>query len=174
MNPFDLLVTFAELAVSYIGFASIVAAIQSLGGREWAPVDKMLFRVLIEISIVGVFLSLIPVTLSTLEMNSDRLWVISSAIALLSSGAAMFVRSRQNRRYLKRQPTVGKFVALPLGFLSVTLSVLNLALWRTAPAYMIVMLIWLTIASAMFLALVFRFFPLSPGADTASGPDQDG
>ena len=86
MNPFDLLVTFAELAVSYIGFASIVAAIQSLGGRTWEPLDKLLFRQSIEGSIVGVFLSIVPVSLSAAGTisGSTLIWVAIVSLSFLT------------------------------------------------------------------------------------------
>jgi len=45
--------------------------------------------------------------------------------------------------------------------MSIAVNILNIAVWRAAPAYIVIMLSWLAIASAVFLALVFRFFPLS-------------
>lgn len=163
MSPIELLVTFAELSVSYIGFASIVAAIQSVGRRKWSLSDRLVFRVLIEISVVSVFLSLIPVTLSSTGMAATAIWVISSAIALVASVSAAIFRRYQNRRLLGHQPKVGMFVAAPLALSAAILSLLNLTIWRSATAYVSVMLIVIAIASALFLALVFRFFPLVDG-----------
>jgi energy-converting hydrogenase Eha subunit C len=167
MNPFDLLVTFAELAVSYIGFASIVAAIQTLGGRTWEPLDKLLFRGLIEGSIVGVFLSMIPVTLSAAGVQPEPIWIISSLLALVVSVSAPILRRRNNQQFIGRQPRVGQFVMLPLALSSIGLTVANLAVWRGPSAYVFVMLIWVAIVSANFLTLVFRFFPLGLSKDSS-------
>jgi hypothetical protein len=160
LNAIDLLAIFAELAVSFVGFASIVAAIQSLSGRSWSALDKLLFRSLIEISLVVLFLSLIPLAMSSAGIEAGVIWVSCSALALAVGLAATVVRSVMNRRYLGRQPRVGLYIAVPLAVVSLALNITNILVWRTATSYVFVMLLVVLMASAMFLNLVINLFPL--------------
>jgi len=164
VNATDLLVLFAELSVSYVGFASIVAAVQSLGGRSWTLLEKLLFRGLIEISLVGLMLSLLPLTLDSAGLAAGVLWVVCSAVSLAVGASAAFLRSRMNRRLLGHQPRVGLFVAIPLASVTFSLNVANIVIWRSSTAYLFVMFIVVLLASAMFLNLVMNLFPLDEQA----------
>lgn len=129
----------------------------------------MVFRALIEISLVGVLLGLIPVTLSSAQVGASATWVVSSVIAIIVAIQANVRRLIQARSVLGEQPKIGIMVALPMAILAIGLNIANIALWRAATPYVFTLLIIVLLASAMFLNLVFRLFPLSERDSKAEG-----
>jgi hypothetical protein len=159
-NPEGLLTTIAEVAVAYVGFASIVAVIQSARAEEWLAEDRLIFRAMIEVSFATLLLSFLPGAVALLGLAEPTTWGVASALGLGSGVALLVRRLLLVRRHLARVPRVGAWFFVPMSGLSWILLLGNLFAWRAAGPYVIAVLVSLAVASGMFLSLLARFFPL--------------
>ncbi|MEM7410948.1 MAG: hypothetical protein AAF430_11990 [Myxococcota bacterium] len=94
MNPSDTLLTTAEIAVAVLGFAGIVAVLQSRA----APMAELRLRVMVEAGGTTIAFSLLPVGLLAFEIAEESVWSIASAglgLATLALLARTFTRQRQ-------------------------------------------------------------------------------
>jgi len=52
--------TIAQLAVTLAGFSAVIVALRPKPIRQWAPLDRLNFRILIQVAAVTTFFSLFP------------------------------------------------------------------------------------------------------------------
>jgi hypothetical protein len=76
----DGLLTIAEIAVTIALFAGVVAAFLHRG--ELHAVDRIRFVDLFTVAFEAVILSFVPIALSHLGFEGNRLWVWSSAVMI--------------------------------------------------------------------------------------------
>ena len=60
MHSADLMLAIAQIAVALAGFSAIIVALNNRPIREWILMDQVNIRLLIQLSIVVIFFSLIP------------------------------------------------------------------------------------------------------------------
>jgi len=63
METFDLLLTMAEVAVGLAGFSAIIVTLNRRPIREWDDTDQLNLRLLIQVSGLTIFFSLLPLLL---------------------------------------------------------------------------------------------------------------
>jgi hypothetical protein len=65
MQPPDVLLSIGEVAIAYVGFSSIVAVFSAERRGGWLSEDRVIFRAMIELSLVSIFASFLPHALET-------------------------------------------------------------------------------------------------------------
>ena len=83
MERTDVLLTIAEVAVAFAGFASLASLIGRGSSTTDPRVDAVRLRNMLSISLTVVGLSLIPVLLLSIAPSEAIGWIVSSAIAFV-------------------------------------------------------------------------------------------
>ena len=81
----DLLLTIAEVAVAFTGFASLVSVLSSPSIQEHPLVQSIRFRAMVTMSLIVVAFSLVPFVPLRLGVSAAVSWRISSALFLLAA-----------------------------------------------------------------------------------------
>ena len=63
MQSSELLLTVAQIAVGLAGFSAIIVTLNPKPVREWDATDRLNLRVLVQVSFVVLFFSLLPIIL---------------------------------------------------------------------------------------------------------------
>ena len=159
MDPYDLILTLAEISIAYVGFAAVVGVL-STRTADWTPDLRLLFRALIEIGLFSLLLCTLPHVLAAFEMPGADLWTYASATALVGAASMAGIRIYQVRTRLGHIIAIGKFLLIPLNFASLILFALNATIWKAAGPYVVGIMILLVSASSIFLALIYNLFPV--------------
>lgn len=80
MEEFDALALLAEIFAAFAGFTGIVAVLGQRYEGRWRPVDVVRFRGLLETSLAGLILSVLPIGLQHLGLDGPVLWRFCSAL----------------------------------------------------------------------------------------------
>jgi len=89
------LLTTAEVAVAFAGFASIVTAFRRREHGEWTPQDVLRFQLMITSSLSAVFFALLPFAMSFFGASEPGVWSYGSgALALYLVLASALVARR--------------------------------------------------------------------------------
>tara|TARA_A100001011_G_scaffold391015_1_gene475590 strand:- start:563 stop:1081 length:519 start_codon:yes stop_codon:yes gene_type:complete len=157
MNSSDLLIQLAEIAVAFAGFSGVVAA---LGSKNvWSTVAVFRFQNLLLISIMCVFLSLLPQALSFYGLQERDVWKVASSVMLVVILIFMFQRGFKLVNLLNLEPAdqllriLGTAIYL-LSVLSVTALSLGLAEYRPIEATYVSSIIVLLFVSALQFAVL--------------------
>lgn len=102
-EPSDVLLTLAQVAVAFAGFASVVAVFQVRWTRDETPFDLFRFWVMLAFSLETLLFALLPFLLHFLGLSASAMWRVSSALLALVVVANAVVIRRLIRR---RVPTV--------------------------------------------------------------------
>ena len=95
MENEDLLLTIAEVAVAFAGFASIVSVLGRRSSDTPEHINALRMRGMILSSLLAVAFSLLPFLLHGYGLTGGVLWRTSSAVLLLAStGLAYSILSR--------------------------------------------------------------------------------
>jgi glucan phosphoethanolaminetransferase (alkaline phosphatase superfamily) len=98
-EPSDVLLTLAEVAVAFAGFASIVAIFQVRWTREDVPFDLFRFWVMLAFSLATLLFALLPFLLHFLGLSDDATWRSCSALlALFVVANGVFIGNLVRRR----------------------------------------------------------------------------
>lgn len=159
-QPPEVLLTIGEVAIAYVGFASIVAVLSASREGAWSVGDRIVFRAMIEVGFLTVLVSFLPRAVALTDLPEGGLWQVCSGINVLAGVAMVIRRVRQLQRHAGGVLPFGRAFALPLTGVHLLLNAVNVAVWHTAWPYVAAMVISLAVASGMFLFLLFRFFPL--------------
>jgi hypothetical protein len=73
------LLTTAEVAVAFAGFASVVTVFRRREHGGWAPQDALRFQLMITASLSVVFFALFPFAISFFGASESRVWSCGSA-----------------------------------------------------------------------------------------------
>lgn len=103
MQGDDVLLTIAQVAITFAGFSSVVVVFGQRAVGRWSEEDSVRFAFLIVSSLVVVFLAFLPIFLRFLHFSDAETWGISSAIlgaaaAILTAAAwrnVLGLRSKQ-------------------------------------------------------------------------------
>jgi hypothetical protein len=154
----DVLLTIAEIAVAFAGFASIVVLFQHRDPGRWPAAVVVRLRTMIEGSLVTLFSALLPIVLHHLGLSGGTLWSVCSvalALGYAVFGGLVWRRSRAALAGGQLSPAfsaavAGVTVALGAGLL---LNAADLVFHRTFGAYLAGVAWALVFASLMFLRL---------------------
>ncbi len=94
MDGTDALLTIAEVAVAFAGFASVVTAFRRRDDGSWSPPDVVRFQLMIAASLSAVLFALLPFAFAFFDVAEAKIWSASSAIlaAYLLLLSALVVR----------------------------------------------------------------------------------
>jgi hypothetical protein len=103
MESEGILTALAEVGIAIAGFSGIVVALQHRSGG-WPEIDKFRFNLLLQVSLVGVFSSLIPILLHLVNPAKTFVWAWSSGLWLAYFLIAVVYRAPRTRRVLTADP----------------------------------------------------------------------
>ena len=108
MHSTALMLAIAQIAVALAGFSAIIVALNNKPIRKWVLMDQVNIRLLIQLSIVVIFFSLIP-SLLAISIPVSDVWLYSLwsyGLAHLADAAYfLFFKS-------KRAPTIFRVAAI--------------------------------------------------------------
>ncbi len=167
MPEVDILLTTAELAVAFAGFASLVTILAHKSSRVDPRIVAIRFRGMLTNSLLVVAFSMIPLVLFRYGLGETVVWRLSSVLLALAGGInflALFLRGRPLRTEAVPISSVRRAVTFGLFGLAEVVLVLN-ASGLTEPiasaAYLTGLLLFLCIAgfAAAWLFLTFLEAP---------------
>lgn len=153
-----ILLTLAEVSIAYVGFAAIFG-ILSTRAEAWPSDVQLMFRALVEVGLAALFISVIPSGLALLQFEHAHLWLIASAIALASAVTISGWRIYLIRSRLVRFPREAPLL-LTMSTVNLALLTGNILIWRAAGPYVLALIVSLVGASSIFLAMIYRMFPI--------------
>lgn len=165
MQGADVLLTIAEVAVAFAGFASVVVLFQHRDPARWPQAVVVRLRTMVEGSLATLFSALLPFVLHHLGLSDKPLWAIASlvlALAYLAFAASVWQRSRGliARRELSRSFSASVGAISVLVFAMLLLNAGDIVFQRGFGAYLVGVGWTLVFASLMFLRVVT--FPTAP------------
>ena len=117
----DTLLTFAEIAVAFAGFSSVVVVFRNRGSGTWAGLDAFRYRSMLSGSLLAAAYAGLPMVVSWLGFPRELVWRVSSAALLVWFAVLVFVQFRTRSLF----PTLGGTVRWIL-FLSTSVGI---AVW---------------------------------------------
>lgn len=91
------LLTTAEVAVAFAGFASVVTAFRRREHADWDAQDVLRFRLMIASSLAVVLFALIPFALMFFGASESRALILSSGLLALYLVASLAAAARRTR-----------------------------------------------------------------------------
>jgi hypothetical protein len=114
MQSSDLLLTVAQIAIGLAGFSAIIVTLNPNPIREWDVTDRLNLRVLVQVSFVVLFFSLLPFVLTIpLEIGDSwfyGLWLYG-LYHIVDVGSFLFVMTKETPTIFRRTASVGVCVA---------------------------------------------------------------
>jgi tellurite resistance protein TehA-like permease len=153
MQSNEILQTISQVAAALAGFSGVVAALGHRGSRTWSSEEILQLRTLVEPSLVALFGSFLPGTLSLAFDSEPLVWRLSNAaLGLLGvvAGIAFIARSRF------ASATTGQWLlVVPVGLTVVALLLAAAGILRHYELIFVVALILaLAVAAYNFLLLL--------------------
>ena len=93
-SSFDQLAIFAEVSAAIVGFVAIFLVLVRREDK-FPPEDAIRIRVLILVGFIGIFMSLLPITISRVNLAVDDIWIVSSALFVVVLGStAVYIAAK--------------------------------------------------------------------------------
>ncbi len=163
MTGSDVLTVLAEVFVAFAGFTGIVATLGQRSEGKWRPVDVIRFRALLEASLAGLVLCVLPFGFHHFAVAEAITWGVCSAIlAVYATTYLLKVRRSQDKLRATEDPDFVPGVRLSLTLLTglvVPIQALNAAgvgLEHTFSGFLVGLIYLLVLCSSMFV-LLLRF-----------------
>ncbi len=157
MESEGILTALAEVGIAIAGFSGIVVALQHRSGG-WPEIDKFRFNMLLQVSLVGVFSSLIPILLHLVNPAKTFVWAWSSGLWLAYILVTVVYRVPRNITAVTAAPEPWSRFMGAYMFTSLTLQVLlqttNLVWLRDSWPHVLTILLGLFLASLFFIRLL--------------------
>ena len=93
MEGSDVLIVIAEVSVAFAGFAGIVAVFRQRDLEEWAPVDAVRFRFMVECSLMTILFALLPFVFHHLGASPTATWSACSGLMAAAVTALLVIAS---------------------------------------------------------------------------------
>ena len=87
MQDHDVLLTMAEIAVAFIGFAGIVVVFQRREADAWERTDTQRFWLMVVSALLALVFSLLPLLFIAAGRSSETTWAVCSAAMAVFVGA---------------------------------------------------------------------------------------
>lgn len=111
MGDLDTLLTFAEIAVTFLGFSGVVAVFIRKEEDLWVKGTIYRMRLMLEVSIAALVFSLLPVALTALALGQDYLWLLMNGLLLLYFLVVTVIYSKRTKEQLKIETeTINPFI----------------------------------------------------------------
>jgi hypothetical protein len=155
MTGGDALLTTAEVAAAFAGFASVVTVFRRRQHEGWEPGDVLRFQLLITASLSTVFFALLPFAVGFFGASEPTIWSWSSGALGLYVALLLGMILRRGLA-LTTAGSLNPWVAWPFtvgGGVAVVLQVLNAAGWvfeRELGPYFVGLLYLLVLAGVSF------------------------
>jgi hypothetical protein len=160
------LLTTAEVAVAFAGFASVVTVFRRREHVGWVPGDVLRFQLMIASSLAAVFFALLPFAIEFLGATEPVVWSSASGLLGLYLAVSLARIGRRTRRLTRSEALhpwisgsfgVGVVVALALQ----ALNAVGVVFERELGPYFLGLLYLLVLAGVSF----GRMLPLGPGGE---------
>lgn len=157
------LLTTAEVAVAFAGFASVVTAFQRRDSDGLEPQDAIRFQLMITASLVAALFALLPFAISFFGAREATVWAVSSgllAVYLVGSTIPVVRRTRSLTSSRALHPGIaGSFLgAAALTTLLLVLNAVGLVFERELGPYFAGLLYLLVLSGFSFA----RLLPMGP------------
>lgn len=168
MPQADVLLTIAEVAVAFAGFASLLGLLGQRSSRDDPRVLGARMRAMIFFSLGAVAFAMLPLILASYGLTEATVWRTGSVLLLAAFiGIAWWVarmmpalrRSVGQRQRLVRFYAVVLIVSIGVGICVALLNSLGLLSTLAAAIYLTALGIMLFLAGFAFLLIVFSFLP---------------
>ena len=153
------LLTTAEVAVAFAGFASVVTAFRSREHDGWAPQDVLRFQLMIASSLSVVLFALLPFAIDFFGASESRVWASASCVLGLYLALSLALVARRTssltarsvlNRYIAWSFGVGALIALSLQ----ALNALGVVFERELGPYFLGLLYLLVLAGISFARML--------------------
>ncbi len=128
----DLLLTFAEVAVAFAGFASLVAILGERPARDDPHINSVRMRAMVLYSLMVVMFSLLPLLLHRYEIAEAVIWRASSGALAVAVGCVGFWLTRAVLAVRSSGPQTGSAIAIAVAIPIPTLLAATLLLAANA------------------------------------------
>ena len=159
----DVLTILAEIFVAFAGFTGIVAALGQRSDGMWRPIDVIRFRGLLEASLAGLVLSVLPFSFYYFGVADTNTWRFGSAFMAIYIVFGLFkVFRRHQKLRANDDPDFVPGARLLLLILAIpvvavlTLNTLGIGLHHTFSGYLVGLIYTLIMCCTMFI-LLLRF-----------------
>jgi hypothetical protein len=159
----DVLTILAEVFIAFAGFTGIVATLGQRSEGKWRPVDVIRFRALLEASLAGLILCVLPFGFHHFAVAETITWGVCSAIvAVYALSFILRITRKQGKLRVNEDPDFVPGVRLILVLLTglvVPIQALNavgIGLEHTFSGYLVGLIYLLILCSSMFV-LLLRF-----------------
>ncbi len=165
MENSDFLLTIAEIAVAFAGFASLVTALTERSDGEHPMVQATRFRGMVILSLTVVAFSLVPFVPLRLGASSAMSWRITSGLFLLATFGCMWRGAREmaagRAAGVPNRPNAVLRSVVTFGGICVSAVLLGANALGLFPSeispgvYIVALLLFLLSAGVLFVALLF-------------------
>jgi len=159
----DVLTILAEVFIAFAGFTGIVATLGQRSVGKWRPVDVLRFRALLQASLAGLVLCVLPFGFHHFAVAEAITWGVCSAIlaVYVTIFILTFIRNQVKLRVSEDPDFVPgvRFILVLLTGLVVPIQALNAAgvgLEHTFSGFLVGLIYVLVLCSSMFV-LLLRF-----------------
>ncbi len=159
LDPYEILLTYAEVGVALAGFGGIVAAFRQQQ-RELSPRDIGAVRFVVEVSLSAIFFAVTPAVLSNFDVAPSSTWRISALLLAIGLLGLFVVQERRRRRVGRalgeRLPTVKARPWMVAAYLAISafVGIAGILDFETTGVYLIGTGLLLTSAGIEFLVFV--------------------
>jgi len=160
MEESAILLTLTQVDVAFVGFAGIIAAFQFKDDFKLKKSDVIGLKVIIHTGLLGIFLSLLPLILSSFGLKDSEVWTSCSAIASINFLTVIFYRGKQIKQSKTRKRSsfpifLFNFSIMILVAIINLLNTFDIVFHREFGPYFISLIVPLGLVGFMFSRLLF-------------------
>lgn len=171
LDPPDVLLTVAEIAVAFAGFASLSTIIANKFSGEKLEVAFGRLRFLLGSSLSTIAVAFFPIILIAFELSSEHLWQISAVISvvfLASSSPGSIRRVQAMRRLPGYNPRAGVFMFALMIFYFAAMGLCASGIYSSFDVYLLAICALLSTCGIMFGLVVLTILTeRNPSGDDA-------
>jgi hypothetical protein len=152
----EILAITAQVAATFLGFTGVIFAVGRFSSGSWSVADRHALVNLIIPSLIVLFLSFIPLIVSTAIETPLTVWRISNAVLFVVHAPLVTRVLWLSVKSQLIEPVPMRFVGLPIGFITVlaNAAVVLGFLKRYAVTAFVSGLVWLLVIAAIQFALL--------------------
>lgn len=155
----NILTSLMEVGIGFVGFATIVVAIQMSLGKSLTEFQVLLTHYYIEVGLLSVALAGIPVALMDVFGDQLLVWRILTYACLLGVGSYLPLYIRRRRKTNAPVPLTSLIVMIGYGMLTVVLALAATELiWLPSMGLVIAFVMWgIGSSSLIFVMMLGQF-----------------